>query len=190
MTFARAARRRRCCSQPAPSWRGAATPWASSRWPTARTARAWCWPGPAAALRRGSLSLIEESEQRHWCRLAIVAGAPLLAGAAASLPPITARQALVLVTETVLDRQAKPRFDLAATASLISTQIATEQLWCPADPYIRRQLQEAGLTALLHLEDWPPALDVPAWRLSRAAPSGRRAVLGHAVGQWRRRAGA
>ena len=140
-------------------------------------------PGLAAAVRRGSLILIEESEQRHWCRLAIVAGAPLLAGAAASLPPITARQALVLVTETVLDRQGKPRFDLSATAGLVSTQIATEQHWCPADPYIRRQLQEAGLTALLHPEDWPPALDVPAWRLPRAAPAGRRAVLGHAVGR-------
>ena len=139
--------------------------------------------GLVAAVRRGSLCLIEGSEQRLWCRLAIVAGAPLLAGAAATLPPITARQALVLVTETVLDRQGKPRFDLAATTGIIGTQLATEQHWCPADLYIRRQLQEAGLTALLHPEDWPPALDVPAWRLPRAAPAGRRAVLGHAVGR-------
>lgn len=48
-------------------------------------------PALAAAVRRGGLALIEAAEERLWCRLAIVAGLPLLMGSAATLPPVTAR---------------------------------------------------------------------------------------------------
>ncbi len=139
-------------------------------------------PALGAAVRRGGLALIEAAEERLWCRLAIVAGLPLLMGSTATLPPVTARQALVLVTDGVLDREGQPRFDVAATAGLIGARIAGEQVWCPADGHIRRQLQEAGLTSLLHPDDWPPAIDAAAWRVARAAPAGRRIVLGHAIG--------
>ena len=119
-------------------------------------------PGLAAALRSGALSLIEASVERLWCRLAIVAGAPLLAAAAPTLPKVTARQALVLVTETVLDRQGKPRFDIAGTAGLVGAQIATEQHWCPARP-LYPQAAPGG---------WPQRPHPPRRLAARGRPAG------------------
>lgn len=139
--------------------------------------------GLEAARQRGALELIETGGEALRCRVAVLAGVPLLLGAAPALPAITARQALVLVTDSVLDREGRQRLDLAATTGLIGGRIAADQLWCPADAHLRRQLQEAGLSPLLHPEDWPPTVDLAAWRSARAEPAGRRIILGHAVGR-------